>query len=387
MVSTRPPEEGSAPAKTLFNAQHHALGGHMVPFAGWEMPLYYTPTGIMKEHQAVREGVGVFDVSHMGIVTITGTGAADLMARRTPLNAQLMKTGSCKYTFFLNSDGLIIDDAILDRLDAKENPEDFLLVPNASMVPRILELLLQHRPSGTVLQKWNGKMGILAVQGPKSRELLESKFGWDLKSLKFYTMGFFPWGGGPVQPYNNDFEAMTKKNVLVSRTGYTGELGYEIFLTAPMAGEAWKKVMEGGAVPCGLGARDTLRMEKGYLLSGSDFHSDKTPLEAGLDKFLTFDHPYVGREALEAQKKGGDYPLWTGISIEEAGAIPRHGASILKDGTKVGQVTSGGQSPTLGHAIALTYLPAKYRGEGTMVDLDVRGHMVKGKVVPLPFVK
>jgi aminomethyltransferase len=324
----------------------------------------------------------------MGIITITGTGAADLMSRRTPLNAHLMKTGSCKYTFFLNSDGLIIDDAILDRLDSKENPEDFLLVPNASMVPRILELLLQHRPSGTILEKWNGKMGILAVQGPKSRELLESQFGWDLKGLKFYTMGFFPWGGGPAKPYNNDFGSMTANNVLVSRTGYTGELGYEVFLTAAMAGEAWKKiVVDGGAIPCGLGCRDTLRMEKGYLLSGSDFHSNRTPLEASLDKFLTYDHAYVGREALEKQKKEGNFPLWTGISIDEAGAIPRHGAPILKDGAKIAEVTSGGQSPTLGHAIALTYLPAKYREEGTTLDMEVRGRMVKGKVVSLPFVK
>lgn len=387
VASTVPPDEGAAPAKTLFNAQHHALGGHMVSFAGWEMPLYYSSTGIMKEHKAVREGVGIFDVSHMGIVTIAGAGAADLMARRTPLDAHTMRTGSCKYTFFLNSDGLIIDDAILNRLDSGEKPENFLLVPNASMVPRIMELLLQHRVSGTNLKKWNGKMGILAVQGPKSQQLIESKFGWDLKGLKFYTSGFFPWGGGPAQPFKGDFESMTAKNILVSRTGYTGELGYEVFLPAPMASEAWQKLFDGGGIPCGLGARDTLRMEKGYLLSGTDFHSDRTPLEASLDKFLTFDHPYVGREALEAQKKAGNYPVWTGLTIDEPGAIPRHGAHVLHEGTKIGEVTSGGQSPTLGHAIALTYLPAKYRAEGTVLDIDVRGRIVKGKVAPLPFVK
>ncbi len=384
---TQEPDASAPPLETLFHAKHLARQGHMVPFAGWHMPLYYPATGIVAEHKAVREGVGLFDVSHMSIVTVTGSDAAELISLRTPTNAHLLKPGVCRYTMFLNVDGAILDDAVVTRMDQEAKAQDFLLVSNAALAARVLELLLQHRLAQSDLDRWNGRVGILAVQGPKSTELLRKVFGWDHSVLKFYTAGFFPWKGGPKAAFSGSFDGMWKDHILVSRTGYTGEVGYELFVPAAFASEAWDRITGAGAVPCGLGCRDSLRMEKGYLLSGTDFHGNRSPLEAGLDKFLAFDHKFVGRPALEQQKAEAKYPVFTGLLVDAPGAIPRHGAKVYDGPNAVAEVTSGGLSPTLQKGISLTYLPPALRTEGRVFEVEIRGHRTPGTVVSLPFVK
>jgi aminomethyltransferase len=366
---------------------HVQAGGHMVPFAGWEMPLYYAATGILGEHRAVREGVGIFDVSHMGIVSLEGTPAATLLSKRTPGNALGLPPGRCRYSFILDVEGAITDDVIYTRLDEDPSPSSFLFVPNAGTTPRILELLLQHRPAGCEIVRHNGKASILAVQGPRSRELLERTYGWDL-SLKPYTGGFFDLKGGGGRKLGRGFaeHVFGAGQAFVSRTGYTGELGFEVFVPAETSQRLWTELTGKGAVPCGLGARDTLRMEKGFLLSGQDFHRDRTPLEARMDRFLDFDHSFVGREALEKQRAKGTFARWSGILADDASTIPRHGTPIVHGGAPVGTVSSGCQSPTLKRGIALAYLPPELAVDGTALELDIRGRRAGAKVVPLPFV-
>ena len=386
---TEPPPRPQGPLlRTPLFALHQAQGGHLVPFHGWELPLYYSGTGILREHEAVRRDVGVFDVSHMGILTLEGPGSAELLSRRTPSNALRGRPGQARYTCLIDPEAHLVDDALWMRTDDRSDPTNFLLVPNAGTASRIFEVLLQHRGRSCEIKQHNGAAGILAVQGPRSRELLESLFPWDLSGLLPYTGAFFPLSGTRSGgAYGGAFAVRLRDHALVSRTGYTGELGYELFLEASRMPEVFGALLRGGATACGLGARDTLRMEKGYLLSGVDFHGDRTPLEAGLDRFLEFDHRFVGREALERQKTAGGYSLWTGLLGEDPTAIPRHGMPLLLEGKPVGVVSSGGQSPTLKKGIALAYLPPEARTPGNSLGLSLRGREATLQVVRLPFVR
>jgi aminomethyltransferase len=368
---------------------HRAHGAHLVPFAGWEMPLYFS--SILEEHDAVRTGVGLFDVSHMGIFTVEGASAAALLTRRTTADVARLVPGQCRYTFWLDSTGVILDDLLLTRLDpGARGPPSFLVVPNAGRADRIEELLLQHRKPDTDVRRHNGEVAILAVQGPRSRDLLESVFGWALAALKPYTGRRFPIGAGsdasPNGTLGTAIPADLRDAAFVSRTGYTGELGFELFVAASRAAALADRMESAGAVPCGLGARDTLRLEKGYLLSGQDFLIDRTPLEAGQERFVDFDHAFVGRDALEKQRVEGPRLRLAGLVVETPGAIPRHGTPVLHGGTAVSAVTSGGLSPSLKRGIALAYLPRPLFEPGTEVELDLRGRRVPGRVVPLPFV-
>jgi aminomethyltransferase len=376
--------------ETPLKACHEESRAHLVPFHGWRMPLYYEPTGILAEHAAVRRGAGMFDVSHMGILVLSGEGSAQLLSRRTPARIDRLEPGQCRYTVFLRSDGTILDDAIISRLPGPTDRETFLVVPNAGMTPRLLEVLLQHRPRHVRIDRLNGSVAILAVQGPRSPEILSGVTGWDLSGLRSYrgalfpfTAGAIPGPGGSADPTGPD---LFRDRAWVSRTGYTGEMGFEVFLEGTRAEFLWRSLQRAGVVPCGLGARDTLRMEMGYLLSGEDFHGDRTPLEAGLERFLEFDHPFVGREALEKQRAQGGYPRFVGLRMEGPGAIPRRGAGIWRDGTMVSRVTSGGQSPTLGVGIALAYLPPDLAVPGTRLEIEVRDRRAPAEVVPRPFV-
>jgi aminomethyltransferase len=362
----------------------------MVPFAGWEMPLYYQ--GILAEHAAVRNHVGLFDVSHMGIVTVDGTSAAALLARRTTIDVAKLAPGQCRYTFWLAEDGKIVDDLLVTRLDDGSLPERrHLVVPNAGRTSRFVELLMQHRRPDTTITRRNGAVAILAVQGPDSRALLEGQFGWDLGALAFYTGRWFPRERSAGSPATGEVgpgmpDALAR-SIWVSRTGYTGELGYELFVAGASAVDLADRLVAAGATPVGLGARDTLRLEKGYLLSGQDFFEDRTPLEAGQDRFVDFDHAFVGREALEKQQKEGLALQLVGLSVAEEGIVPRHGTPVLRDGQPAGTVTSGGLSPTLPRGIALAYLPPPLAAVGTHVELEVRGRRSAAEVVALPFWK
>jgi len=369
-----------------FHVRH---GGHMVPFAGWEMPLYYT--SILAEHKAVREGVGVFDVSHMGILTVEGTRAGELLGRRTTANVPKLVPEQVRYTFLLEATGNIVDDLLISRVDSGEElTRSFVVVPNASRADEIEEILRQHRSPDTTIARHNGPVALLAVQGPKSRAVLESLFPWDLSGLAFYHVRFFPKkeGTGPRSGrLGLRIPDALGEWLMVSRTGYTGELGYEVFVPASEAPALAERLIAAGVAPVGLGARDTLRLEKGYLLSGQEFHRDHTPLEAGQDRFVDFDHTFVGSPTLEKQRSEGVARRLVGLEVTEAGAIPRHGTPIRSEGKPLTEATSGGPSPTLGKGIALAYFPPNLTAPGTSVTLEIRGREVPGSVVPLPFLK
>jgi aminomethyltransferase len=385
------PPPGAAPAllrQSPLAPYHAAHSGHLVPFSGWELPLYYT--SILAEHQAVRSSVGVFDVSHMGIVTVDGATAPALLSRRTTANIAKLAPGQCRYTFLLEATGWIVDDLLVTRLDqgGPEGPR-FLAVPNAARASRIVELLRQHRRPDTTIGQHNGTVAILALQGPKSAETLAHVFGWSLAALGNYRARWFPAERGGTLPVEGtlgpEFPGALDHAILVSRTGYTGETGFELFVAASRAVAVADSLVSAGAVPCGLGARNTLRLEKGYLLSGQDFDRDRTPLEAGQDRFVEFDHPFVGEEALQKQKTEGTYVRLVGLSVTEPGAIPRHGTPVRSGTDVVGTVASGGISPTLQHGIALAFLPPALAGVGQQLQLDLRGRSVPAEVVRLPF--
>lgn len=380
----------SAPlARTALHAFHVRHGAHLVPFAGWEMPLYYS--SILAEHRAVRSSVGLFDVSHMGLLTIDGAQAADLLARRTTANAGHLPPGQVRYAFFLEASGHIVDDLLVSRLDdGTELLRRFLVVPNAARAAEIEELLRQHRGRQVEIRRWNPDFALLAVQGPGSRRLLEQSFSWDLSALGFYRTAFFPKEAseppargalGPQLPSG------LESHRLLSRTGYTGELGYELLVRAEEAESVADRLVAGGAVPAGLGARDTLRLEKGYLLSGQEFHRDHSPLEAGQERFVELDHPFVGRASLEKERADGVAHRLVGLVVDEPGAIPRHGSAIYVGAERVTEATSGGVSPELGKGIALAYLPAALLDTDAGISVEVRGRRVPAHRVELPFVR
>ena len=371
-----------------FHLRHHGL---MVPFAGWEMPLHYG--SIVDEHRAVRSSAGLFDVSHMGILSVRGGTAPSLLSRRTTANASKIAPGQCRYTFLLDAAGEIVDDLILTRVDEGrgEAPPAFVVVPNAARAGKVRDLLHEHRRPDTEVDRHNDEVAILAVQGPESRATLERLFGWAVRSLSPFHGAYFPWtpaspGAASGSLRDDPFPHPLADHALVSRTGYTGELGFELFVRGTMADEVAERLVEAGVRPCGLGARDTLRLEKGYLLSGQDFHEDRTPFEAGQDRFVELDHPFVGREALVKQKETGIPVRLVGLTLAEPTAIPRHGQAVLAGGRPAGTVTSGGFSPTLQRGIALAYVAPPLAAPGTSLTIDIRGRPVAATVAPLPFV-
>jgi aminomethyltransferase len=368
---------------------HRRHGAHLVPFAGWEMPLYYG--SILAEHRAVRTDVGLFDVSHMGMLTVDGARAAALLSRRTSANVETEVPAQVRYTFLLEATGGIVDDLLITRLDTGvELVRSFFVVPNAGRADEVEQILRQHRGPDTTITRWNPRLALLAVQGPGSRALLERTLGWELDGLKFYQARRFPnaaGGGEPAGEVGLTLPGDLDRSTFVSRTGYTGELGYELLVPADRADALAEQLTSAGALPCGLGARDTLRLEKGYLLSGQEFHRDHSPLQAGQERFVDFDHPFVGRPALEKEKSEGPPLLLVGLQVEVEGAIPRHGTPIRSDGKAVTEVTSGGLSPDLGCGIALAYLPPALAPPGTVVSLEIRGQEVPARVVALPFVR
>jgi len=374
--------------RTALYPFHVAHRAHLVPFAGWEMPLYYT--SILAEHRAVRSSVGLFDVSHMGIVTVEGASAAALLSRRTTANVERLSPGQVKYTFALESSGHIIDDLLISRLDdgGPSGPR-FLVVPNASHALEITELLRQHRKPDTRIDRWNPKISILAVQGPEAPRLLKELYGWKLDHIPFYYARYFTDGRGPGSEgrLGVHLPEDLEHGVLVSRTGYTGERGFELFVDSTRAVCEAERLVDAGATPAGLGARDTLRLEKGYLLSGQEFHRDRTPIEASQERFVEMDHPFFGREVLEAQLAAADGERLAGLVVEEPGAVPRHGSPVRHGERSVGIVTSGGLSPSLGYGIALAYLPKELTAPGTELWMELRGRSVPAKVVSLPFWK
>ncbi|WP_375447086.1 glycine cleavage system aminomethyltransferase GcvT [uncultured Fibrella sp.] len=354
------------------DAVHRALGAKIVPFAGYEMPVRYSSD--LDEHNTVRNAVGIFDVSHMGEFILKGPGALDLIQRVSANDASVLFDGKVQYSYLPNDRGGVIDDLLVYRISENE----YMLVVNASNIDKDWNWVNQYAPDYDVeLVNVSDDMCLFAVQGPLAAKALQPLTNALLESMSYYTFE------------KTDFAGMA--NVIVSATGYTGAGGFEIYVSNHQAETVWNAIMEAGAPygikPIGLGARDTLRLESGYCLYGNDITDDISPLEAGLGWVTKFTHNFINSEALKQQKDQGIARKLVGFSMIDRG-IPRgHYSLCTADGTVVGEVTSGTQSPTLGKGIGMGYVPAELSKPGTEIYVSVREKLLKAEVVKLPFLK
>jgi len=345
--------------KTPLYNKHVAAGGRIVDFAGWEMPVQYS--GILAEHQAVREKVGVFDISHMGEFFVRGAGAVAWLDSLLTNRVAKLGNGEAQYSLMLNDRGGVIDDLIVYRLSADE----FLLVVNAAKIDEDAAWLTSHLVEGIVFENRSADFAALAVQGPESDRVFKALFDADMPAER------------------NRVQAVTGGYVVT--TGYTGESGFEWIVPAPEAEAAWDKVVAAGALPCGLGARDTLRLEMCYPLNGSDLSPEQTPLEAGLGFFVDLEKSYPGREALADQKKSGLPAKLCAIRATEKSPPLRPHYPVWVGGELVSETTSGALSPSLGYGIAMAYLPLHASAPGQEVEIEVRGKKFRACVQKKPF--
>jgi len=329
----------------------------MVDFHGWEMPIQYA--GIIDEHVAVRTRVGLFDLSHMGRVRVQGKDRRAFLQKILTINVDQVPEGKCRYTFYLTEKGTVIDDLILYA----GGPDD-LLVINASNREKDLDWMRQHLAGDVALVDETFSTSLIAIQGPRSVETMKRVLEVDPSGMGYYTF-------------------TTLGEFFVSRTGYTGEDGFEIFVPSTRAVEIWSRFIDAQTAPIGLGARDTLRTEAGMPLYGNDIDDQTTPLEAGLNFAVDLEKPpFIGQAALKAAGKPAR--RLAGL-VMESKRIPRQGFEVYHDGKKVGAVTSGTWSPALEKSIAMAYLPTELRQEGTPLEVDVRGRREKAAVAKLPF--
>lgn len=348
------------------NDAHLKLGGKLIPFAGFSMPVQYT--GIADEHLTVRSHVGVFDISHMGQFFVNGTGAGEWLNAMLTNNVAKLSPGHGQYSMLLNENGGVIDDLIIYQVAA----DDYFLVVNASMIAEDYAALSSKLASGVTLVNDSNSWAGLAIQGPESAALYDKLCGADAPLPPRNGIVKFPSGTGEV---------------IVCRTGYTGEDGFEFFCPVDQS-EAWlQKIIDLGAKPCGLGARDTLRLEMGYPLNGNDLSPAKTPLEAGLGFFVDLTKPFVGSTILEQQKAGGIPTKLAGIKLIDKGPPLRSHYSLWHEGAQVGEINSGGVSPSLNASIGMAYLPTPLAQIGTRLEADIRGKRYAVEVVKKPFYK
>lgn len=361
-----PPVMSETIQETPLAALHVELGAKMIPFAGWNMPVQYT--SIMDEHTAVREDVGIFDISHMGQFFLSGAGAEEWLNSMLANDVSKLAIGEAQYTFMLNEQGGVIDDLIIYRF----GEDQIFLVVNASMIDEDFAWLNQHLKDGLTLTNESDAWAGMAVQGPNA-EATYAKL--------------FP---GRTLPSRNGIDKWEEdgKSFIVCRTGYTGEDGFEFFCGAA-EGSAWfQKFVDAGAKPCGLGARDSLRLEVCYPLNGSDLSPVRTPLQAGLGFFCALDTDFIGADVLRKQKENGLGERLVAIKYTGKGAPPRaHYGVFSKEGEQLGELSSGVLSPSLKEGIAMAYLPVDYAKVGTLIDIDVRGRKFEAKVVKKPFYK
>jgi glycine cleavage system T protein (aminomethyltransferase) len=355
--------------RTPLYDEHVRLGGKMVPFAGFEMPVQY-PTGSTAEHRLVREAAGLFDVSHMGEFTVRGPQALDLVQHLTVNDASHIDVGQAQYSAMCFESGGIVDDLLVYRYHDR-----YMLVVNASNLEKDWAWVRRHADGFDVeVEDVSDLTGLLALQGPLARDVLSPLASIDLDAVTYYHFAEGEVGGVPAT---------------ISGTGYTGEDGFELYVAADDAVSLWSILLEAGlasgVAPAGLGARDSLRLEMGYALYGNDLDADHTPLEAGLGWVTKLDKgDFVGRAALVAQKKAGVPRRLVGLELRERG-FPRSGYAVFAGGDVVGTVTSGTVSPSLGKGIALGYVPSRLAAIGTSVQIDARGRLLGAEVVRPPF--
>ncbi len=356
---------------TALTHVHTALGAKMVPFAGYNMPVQYA--GINAEHETVRKAVGVFDVSHMGEFILKGDNALDLIQRVTSNDAAKLYDGKIQYTCLPNETGGIVDDLLVYRIDEKT----YMLVVNASNIDKDWDWISKYNTKGVVMKNISDQTSLLAIQGPKAADALQSLTDIDLASMEYYTFKKGVFAG--------------IDNVLVSATGYTGAGGFEIYFDNKDADHIWEAIFKAGAPfgikPIGLGARDTLRLEMGFCLYGNDIDDTTSPLEAGLGWVTKFNKEFTNSAALADQKAAGVKRKLVGFEMIERG-IPRHDYEIVDaGGNNIGKVTSGTQSPSLQKAIGMGYVDTAFAKEGTDIFIKIRDNHVKAQIVKPPFYK
>ncbi|MGZ3928624.1 MAG: glycine cleavage system aminomethyltransferase GcvT [Mucilaginibacter sp.] len=356
---------------TALTDKHIQLGAKMVPFAGYNMPVQYA--GINAEHETVRKGVGVFDVSHMGEFILKGDNALDLIQRVTSNDASKLYDGKVQYSCLPNEDGGIVDDLLVYRIDDKT----YMLVVNASNIEKDWNWISKFNTKGVDMKDISDRTSLLAVQGPKAAEALQSLTDIDLGSMEYYTFKKGMFAG--------------VNNVLLSATGYTGAGGFEIYVENGHAEQVWDAIFKAGEAfgikPIGLGARDTLRLEMGFCLYGNDIDDTTSPLEAGLGWVTKFSKDFTNSAALQQQKQDGLKRKLVGFEMIDRG-IPRHDYPIVDaDGNHIGKVTSGTQSPSLQKAIGMGYVNNEFAKEGTEIYISIRDNKIKAKIVKPPFYK
>lgn len=376
--------------RTPLCSAHVALGARMVEFGGWEMPVQYT--SILEEHRAVRERAGMFDVSHMGDIVIRGEGAESSLRELLTNDIKDLALGKGIYAHVLNEQGKIMDDTFTFLVA----PGIYLLVPNASHAQQIYEWVREHIRRAEVTNV-SERVAAIALQGPRSEEILQRLTDKDLKNVKRLYSGMVdlkvssPSGSerflSDLLNFPEPPAGATQS--YVTRTGYTGEDGFEILVESGAAIPLWNALLaagkELGLLPCGLGARDLLRLEMGYLLSGTDFDGTQSTLETGPAWAVKWDHAFIGREAMMNQKEC-EYRRLAGIELQDKG-IPRHGYAVLLGNREVGKVTSGTLSPILQKGIALAYVDEVQAAEGTKLKVRIRDNEVPAVVVKPPFIR
>ncbi len=361
------------PKKTPLFEIHKKLGAKIIEFGPWLMPVYYT--SVIEEHNTVRNRVGLFDVSHMGEFTIKGKDALVFVQRLITNDTSHLDNNQALYTPICNDKGTIIDDLLVYKF----SDERFMLVVNASNIEKDykwIEEIARRFGKDIVLKDISDETSLLALQGPKSQEILQKVTNLDLSQIKYY---WFQEG------------TVEGSQAIISRTGYTGEDGLEIYIKPEYAPKVWNRILEigkeEGIKPIGLGARDTLRLECAMLLYGNDIDETKTPLETNIAWAVKFNQEdFIGKEALLKQKEEGVKQRLVGFELIERG-IPRHNYPILKDGKRIGIVTSGSFSPTLKKGIGLGYVKADFTKEGTKIQIQIREEPVKARIVKTPFYK
>ena len=356
---------------TALTHVHERLGAKMVPFAGYNMPVQYS--GLIEEHNTVRNAVGVFDVSHMGEFWVSGPGALELIQRVTTNDASKLVDGKVQYSCMPNGKGGIVDDLLVYRF--KEDL--YMLVVNASNIDKDWPWISSHNSFGAKLENHSEETSLLAVQGPKALEAMQKLTAMPLIGMEYYTVQRGTFAGCD--------------NIIVSTTGYTGAGGCEIYFPNAVAEKMWNAVMEAGAEfdikPIGLGARDTLRLEMGFCLYGNDIDDTTSPMEAGLGWITKFTKDFIDSELFKSQKEQGTARKLVGFELLDRG-IPRHGYEVVDaDMNVIGVVTSGTQSPTLGKPIGMAYVPTAQSKPGSEILVNIRGKAIKGMVTKIPFVQ
>jgi aminomethyltransferase len=354
----------TAQKKTPLYDEHVKRGARMVPFGGWLMPVQYT--SIVEEHQAVRNNVGIFDISHMGQLIIDGTGARDWLNTMLTNNIEKLEVGQGQYTFLLNERGGIIDDLIAYRI----GDQKFLLVVNASCVDEDFAWLKKHLRSDVKIDNRSANFGGVAIQGPRVTDLFVD-----------------------LPPRNHIVDAeLEGMPVSIARTGYTGEDGVEVFFRASDAVKFWNTVLQKGEKfgikPCGLGARDTLRLEMCYPLNGSDLSPERNPIEAGLGFFVDLTKPkFIGRDVLLKTKENGSREKLVPFRMKEKGAPPRPHYAVFDHGERIGEVTSGTVSPSLNWGVGMAYLSTPHAKIGATIDIEIRGQKFPATIEKKPLYK